>query len=107
MENLIEYIGIAYKSNEDNFQRELRQIFYDNEYIKNERTIVKVRGYFDLDECRPYIQFIIKTDHEELATEFYRHDFSVTNQKKKDEFDVFDLNAKIVTGLLLYEKDLV
>lgn len=97
----------AYYKNEENFKRRLRTIFHEGEYSMNERTKVNVYGYFDEEECRPYIQFQIETDEVSYSSEFHRYDYSVKNDVTVDEIDVYKKEVLIAKALILHAEDLV
>ncbi len=96
----------AFTKNSEEYLREIRRIFDENEYSMNENTKVEIRGFIDWEEVRPYIQFNIKTGEVEHATEFYRNDFSRANQIKRDELEVLKNNEVVVHALTLYQNDL-
>lgn len=107
MEELIRHISNAFAANSEEFLIEIRRLIFENEYSLNERTMVKIHGFFDEDECRPYLQFNIITDEVDSATEFYRYDFSRANQIKRDELEVLENNEVVVHALTLYQNDIV
>lgn len=107
MKKIISHITNTFSKNREEFIIELRRIFKKNEYSLNEKTRVEVRGYFDEDECRAYIQFDIDTDEARDSTEFYRDDFSRTNRFTKDESLVLKNEETVVKAFTLFQDDIV
>ncbi|UKM65470.1 hypothetical protein GSB9_02039 [Flavobacteriaceae bacterium GSB9] len=104
-EKLQRMIVDAFNGNKVNFIDEINNKIYDNEYPVNQRTEVVVKGYFNWDDCCPYVQFQIKMDDYQLDTEFYKNDFNVmSNDVRIDETEV---DGEVVIGLILYQDDLV
>lgn len=106
MEKLKKCISDAYYKNEENFKKELRTILHEGEYSLNQRTKIIVRGFFDEEECRPFIQFDINTDEVSLATVFYRYDYSSINKNTVDEHIVLMREVPIVDAIILQEEDI-
>lgn len=104
IEELQKIIADAYIENETNFLREIGNIIHDNEYPINERTNVIIKGFFNWNECRPFIQFQINLDEYRYDTVFYRYDFDRrTNNETMDETEV---DGEVLEVLVLYQENL-
>ena len=106
MEEIIEQLRNAYRENEVNYKIELAKIFAENEYELNAETKITVQGHFDKKEDCYYIQFDIETNHERLATDYYRDDFDFTTRAMKDGLPIIEEDIEDIVALELYEFDL-